>query len=106
MAPVELIRIGLGVRSLTERPSRAFGRPASGVEGGVLRFLGVRQVVQGVVVGRTGWHALSASVDLLHGSSMVLLAIAQPRRYGKAAGAQALTAAVLVALEVAASRRG
>lgn len=105
MAPVELIRIGLGVRSLLEPPSRAFGRPSSGAEAGVLRFLGARQVVQGVVIGRTGWHALSASVDLLHGSSMVLLALVQPRRYGRAAWAQAATAAALIAMEVVASRR-
>ncbi|WP_308491596.1 hypothetical protein [Microbacterium terrisoli] len=48
-----------------------------------LRILGARQIVQGIVLSRTGSrlaHRLGGAVDLVHATSMVVVAVASRRR--------------------------
>lgn len=105
MRALPLLRSALATRALTGRPDRLLGRPAGGWDAAVVRVLGVRQAVQGAAVSRTGWHALSTLVDLLHAASMLLLLAVSPRRWGRFAATQALTAVALIALELRADRR-
>ena len=100
-----LVRTMIGVRALSGRPDRLLGAPAGATGTAVVRVLGTRQLVQAGIVERTGWHALSAAVDLLHGASMLALLAVAPR-HRRFAAAQAGTAAALIALELLADRRG
>lgn len=93
-----LIRMSIGVRALSGSPRRA-----GGPTGAVLRILGARQVLQSAIVARTGWHGLSAVVDLLHGASMLVLLALAPR-WRRFAATQAAAAAALAALELRAAR--
>ncbi|MGH9068738.1 MAG: hypothetical protein ACRD0J_14800 [Acidimicrobiales bacterium] len=102
-----LARAGYGA-VLVLAPSRVArlysGRPPDGVATAIVRVLGVRQVVQGLLsVGDPGPAvlALGAEVDVAHAASMVALAAADPdRRRGSlvdaaAAGTMAVITAAL-----------
>lgn len=102
MDTVTAVRSLAGVRSLLGSPDRIVGHPAGPAAAGVVRFLGARQVAQAAVAQATGWHALSAAVDVLHAATMLpLLASPRWRRFG---ATQAATAALLIALELRAQR--
>jgi len=83
---LELVRLGLGAADVLapQALGRAeLGRRPDALSRGVLRVLGVRQVVQAGLVLRfptRDARRLSAVVDLLHAASMVALAVLDRRR--------------------------
>ena len=74
---------------------------------GVMRVLGARHLVQGVITGLTGGalHRAGGVVDLLHAGTMVALAVADPKRRRPAALSAAVAFGFALAEFVAAARR-
>lgn len=66
----------------------------------VMRILGARHVVQGLLLARAGrtWHRCGALVDLAHAGTMVAVACSD-RRWRKPAGVDAVLASSFAALE-------
>ena len=82
---VEILRIGFGLVELCAPGPlyrRLTGSEPDRTARVVIRVLGARHVVQGLVLLRAGRtaHRLGAGVDLLHGLSMVGLAAVDERR--------------------------
>lgn len=69
------------------------------------RILGTRQVLQGLLTGRSVGHRASGTVDVLHAASMVVVA-AVSTRYRSAALVQVAQASAFAAAELAIGRRG
>lgn len=102
---LETVRGCLGALDLVAAPRVAaaeLGSHAGRGETVVMRVLGVRQVAQALLVGRTDSrtaHRFGAAVDAAHCASMVLLALLD-RRHRRAALVQASLAALLGAAEL------
>ncbi|WIB00215.1 hypothetical protein [Curtobacterium sp. MCBA15_012] len=98
---VEAVRVAVGLVHLVLAGRRG------AVHRGLHGVLAVRQLGQATVVARVGSpeaHTASAVVDVLHGATMVPLAIAPG--YRRFAVGQAVLAVVLAVAEVAAVGRG
>lgn len=99
---VELGRAVLGVWNLVDARRRGPSGTPDGLLTGVSRILGVRQVVQAFLVGRTGTpeaHTLGALVDATHAATMVPFAFL-PGRRGSFARTQLVLAVVLTCVEI------
>lgn len=102
MIKLEAVRVGLGscellLPAVIDR-TLLHGQGDAG-EHDVIRVLGARHLVQGLLTGWAGrpWHLLGGVVDLLHSSSMVLLAVVDRKRRTPAA----VSAAVALSFGIA-----
>lgn len=94
-----LVRAGWGLVLLGVPPGllRSLGVPSGGMGIRVVRLLGLRHLLQAAAqASGRGRGRVGALVDLLHGMSMLLLAIVDARRR-RAALADAVVAGVLLA---------
>ncbi|MEK6342868.1 MAG: hypothetical protein V4737_03370 [Curtobacterium sp.] len=101
MSTVETLRLAVGLGHAVRLATRSGTPVLDGV-------LAVRHTVQAALVGRTGSadaHTASALVDVLHGASMVPVAVLGGRLRGYAA-VQVMLAAVLTAAEISAVGSG
>ncbi|MGO2542286.1 hypothetical protein ACT3TS_17145 [Specibacter sp. AOP5-B1-6] len=103
MKALEVIRIMVGLCQLV-RPQLLYGaatgsQPPPGAVV-VLRVLGARHFVQGLLLARAGrtWHRCGALVDLAHAATMVALACGD-RRWRKPAALDAALASAFAAME-------
>lgn len=83
---LELVRLGLGVADIAAPRAVArveLGRRPDALSRWALQVLGARQLLQSVLTLRsasTAAHRVGGLVDLLHAASMIVLAVADPRR--------------------------
>ncbi|GAA4483829.1 hypothetical protein [Microbacterium panaciterrae] len=87
MVRADLVRVVWGLWQLTGATviarAQLDDRPDA-VTTWAIRALGVRQILQGVILSATGSrtaHRAGGVIDLLHASSMLVVAIADPRRH-------------------------
>lgn len=109
MTGMDALRLGIGARALLGTWSAArlqFGHEPSTGDVVVLRILGVRQVAQALLSAAIGLRSLGAVVDLLHAGSMLIPLAVAPRRLGRFAMVQLVTASLLAVLGLRADRRG
>jgi hypothetical protein len=106
---VELVRGLLGTSHLVGGgTSSTIGAPSSGAVALFHRVLGIRQLVQAVLLRRTdtpGAHTVGAAVDLAHAATMVPLLLAG-RRWRGIAATQLVLALGLTVAEVLLVGRG
>ncbi len=86
MIAIDTIRAVWGVCQLVGAPLIAgieLGHEPDKITARVIRILGARQIVQGAILRRSpsqAAHRLGGCVDVLHTSTMVIVAIANPQR--------------------------
>lgn len=104
LKPIELVRLGFGFAQMCA-PRKILNTfdpaEADRVAVGALRILGIRNVLQAVILiaGMPHWRRGGAVVDLLHAATMVVLATAD-RRYRAAAAISASLATVFASAEL------
>ncbi|HEY5222404.1 MAG TPA: hypothetical protein VIJ18_05045 [Microbacteriaceae bacterium] len=86
MIRTDIVRAAWGLCQVVAAPSIAraeLGHDADTVTTWAIRILGARQIVQGAILSRTASrtaHRVGGVIDILHASSMVIVAIANPGR--------------------------